>query len=132
MLGIAPEKRQIKLSMKQLVPTSIDEYIAEHKPGDVVSGRVVDEIGRSGIGGVGERTSSQSATWVKWRRPLQEATPRAGARSLLADIIAAGALEGKFSGSLGSAGAAAGGSDSQFQDHEARRRVEDAVEVQVA
>ncbi len=42
-LAIAPEKRQIKLSMKQLIPTSIDEYIAEHKPGDVVSGRVVDE-----------------------------------------------------------------------------------------
>jgi small subunit ribosomal protein S1 len=42
-LGIAPEKRQIKLSMKQLVPTSIDEYIAEHKVGDVVSGRVVEE-----------------------------------------------------------------------------------------
>jgi small subunit ribosomal protein S1 len=35
-------KRQIKLSMKQLIPTSIDEYIAEHKPGDKVSGRVVD------------------------------------------------------------------------------------------
>ena len=42
-LAIDPEKRQIKLSMKQLVPTSIDEYIAEHKPGDVVSGRVVDD-----------------------------------------------------------------------------------------
>lgn len=42
-LGIAPEKRQIKLSMKQLVPTSIDEYIAEHKAGDLVSGRVVEE-----------------------------------------------------------------------------------------
>ena len=44
-LGIAPEKRQIKLSMKQLIPTSIDEYMAEHKPGDIVSGRVVDETG---------------------------------------------------------------------------------------
>ncbi len=44
-LAIEPEKRQIKLSMKQLIPTSIDEYIAEHKPGDVVSGRVVDESG---------------------------------------------------------------------------------------
>ena len=42
-LGIAPEKRQIKLSIKQLVPTSIDEYIAEHKQGDIVSGRVVDD-----------------------------------------------------------------------------------------
>ena len=42
-LAIDAEKRQIKLSMKQLIPTSIDEYIAEHKPGDVVSGRVVEE-----------------------------------------------------------------------------------------
>jgi small subunit ribosomal protein S1 len=42
-LAIDAQKRQIKLSMKQLIPTSIDEYIAEHKPGDVVSGRVVDE-----------------------------------------------------------------------------------------
>jgi len=40
-LAIDPEKRQIKLSIKQLVPTGIDEYIAEHKPGDTVSGRVV-------------------------------------------------------------------------------------------
>jgi small subunit ribosomal protein S1 len=41
-LAIDPEKRQIKLSMKQLIPTSIDEYIAEHKAGDQVSGRVVE------------------------------------------------------------------------------------------
>ncbi len=27
--------------MKQLVPTSLDEYIAEHKEGDVVTGRVI-------------------------------------------------------------------------------------------
>ena len=42
-LAIDTEKRQMKLSMKQLVPTSIDEYIAEHKIGDHVSGRVVEE-----------------------------------------------------------------------------------------
>ena len=41
-LAIDPEKRQIKLSMKQLIPTDIDEYIAEHKPGDTVSGRVIE------------------------------------------------------------------------------------------
>ncbi|MGO9317861.1 MAG: S1 RNA-binding domain-containing protein [Terracidiphilus sp.] len=41
-LAIDPEKRQIKLSMKQLVPGDIDEYIAEHKVGDQVSGRVVE------------------------------------------------------------------------------------------
>jgi small subunit ribosomal protein S1 len=36
------EKRRIRLGMKQLQPTSIDEYIAEHKEGDVVTGRVAD------------------------------------------------------------------------------------------
>ena len=41
-LAIDTEKRQIKLSMKQLVPGDIDEYIAEHKVGDQVSGRVVE------------------------------------------------------------------------------------------
>jgi len=44
-LGLDAEKRQMKLSMKQLIPTSIDEYIAEHKPGDTVSGRVVEVSG---------------------------------------------------------------------------------------
>jgi small subunit ribosomal protein S1 len=42
-LGIDVEKRQIKLSIKQLVPTSFGEYLEEHKEGDVVSGRVVEE-----------------------------------------------------------------------------------------
>ena len=41
-LAVDTAKRQIKLSMKQLIPTSIDEYIDEHKVGDKVSGRVVD------------------------------------------------------------------------------------------
>jgi small subunit ribosomal protein S1 len=28
--------------MKQLIPTSVDEYIAEHKEGDVVTGRMTE------------------------------------------------------------------------------------------
>ncbi|HEV3513721.1 MAG TPA: S1 RNA-binding domain-containing protein [Candidatus Sulfotelmatobacter sp.] len=44
-IGIDPEKRQMKLSMKQLVPTGIDEYLAEHKEGDVVTGRLMDDAG---------------------------------------------------------------------------------------
>jgi small subunit ribosomal protein S1 len=42
-LAIDSEKRQIKLSIKQLIPSHIDEYIAEHKAGDRVSGRVVEQ-----------------------------------------------------------------------------------------
>jgi small subunit ribosomal protein S1 len=34
------ERRRIRLSMKQLEPTSADVFIAAHKPGDQVSGRV--------------------------------------------------------------------------------------------
>jgi len=46
-LAIDPEKRQIKLGMKQLVPTGLDEYIAEHKVGDTVTGRLVDDLSDS-------------------------------------------------------------------------------------
>jgi small subunit ribosomal protein S1 len=44
-LGVDSEKRQMKLSMKQLVPTGLDEYLAEHNEGDVVTGRLMDESG---------------------------------------------------------------------------------------
>jgi small subunit ribosomal protein S1 len=35
-------KRRLRLGMKQLIPTSMDEYIADHKEGDVVTGRMTD------------------------------------------------------------------------------------------
>jgi small subunit ribosomal protein S1 len=53
-LAIDLEKRQIKLSMKQLIPTSIDEYIAEVKVGDQVSGRVVELTASGAIVELGE------------------------------------------------------------------------------
>jgi small subunit ribosomal protein S1 len=67
-LAVDEEKRQIRLSIKQLIPTSIDEYIAEHKPGDTVSGRVVAiapagievELG-DGIRGVARAAAAESA-----------------------------------------------------------------------
>jgi small subunit ribosomal protein S1 len=44
-LELDVEKRQLRLSMKQLIPTGLDEYIAEHKIGDVVTGRLMEESG---------------------------------------------------------------------------------------
>jgi small subunit ribosomal protein S1 len=41
-LAIDTEKRQLRLGIKQLLPSGLDEYIAEHKEGDVVSGRLID------------------------------------------------------------------------------------------
>jgi small subunit ribosomal protein S1 len=44
-LEIDSEKRRLRLGMKQLVPTSLDEYIAEHKEGNIVTGRMTDVSG---------------------------------------------------------------------------------------
>ena len=41
-LEIDREKRQLKLSIKQMVPTGLDEFILEHAVGDTVSGRIID------------------------------------------------------------------------------------------
>ena len=53
-LAIDPEKRQMRLGMKQLVPTGLDEYVAEHKEGDVVTGRLVDDSGEQSRVELGE------------------------------------------------------------------------------
>jgi small subunit ribosomal protein S1 len=44
-LAIDTEKRQLRLSIKQLVPSDLDEYVVEHKEGDEVSGRIVSVSG---------------------------------------------------------------------------------------
>lgn len=44
-LEVDIEKRRLKLGIKQLVPTSIEEYIAERQEGNVVSGRVMEVSG---------------------------------------------------------------------------------------
>ena len=53
-LAVDPEKRQMRLGMKQLVPTGLDEYVAEHKEGDVVTGRLVDDSGEQSRVELGE------------------------------------------------------------------------------
>jgi small subunit ribosomal protein S1 len=52
-LEVDQEKRQMKLSMKQLIPTSLDEFLAEHQVGDSVTGRIVsvaDGVARVELG----------------------------------------------------------------------------------
>jgi len=53
-LELDTEKRRLKLGMKQLVPTSIDEYVGEHQEGDLVSGRVIEVSGGSAQVELGE------------------------------------------------------------------------------
>ena len=67
-LELDTEKRRLKLGIKQLAPTSIDEYLAEHREGDVVTGRVMQVSGDSAQVELGEgiqarcRISTPSAT----------------------------------------------------------------------
>jgi len=35
------EKRQLRLSIKQMVPTGLDDFLAEHRQGDTVTGRIL-------------------------------------------------------------------------------------------
>jgi small subunit ribosomal protein S1 len=46
-LSVDKEKRQLRLSLKQMIPSSLDEYIAERKEGEVVSGRVMSVSGET-------------------------------------------------------------------------------------
>jgi small subunit ribosomal protein S1 len=53
-IAVDTEKRQIKLSMKQLIPTGLGEYLEEHKAGDTVSGRIVEQTAGSVVVELGE------------------------------------------------------------------------------
>jgi len=66
-IAAEPEKRLLKLSMKQLIPTGLDDYLAEHKVGDVVTGLLKEVTGASGNVELGDgvqatcRMAAQSA-----------------------------------------------------------------------
>jgi small subunit ribosomal protein S1 len=44
-LEVDSERRRIRLGIKQMAPSSLDEFLAEHKEGDTVTGRIVDVSG---------------------------------------------------------------------------------------
>jgi small subunit ribosomal protein S1 len=77
-LGIDPEKRQIKLSMKQLVPTGLDEYLEEHKEGDTVSGRVVEQSGDLATIELGEGIRAVCRIVAAAPEPAETASSSAG------------------------------------------------------
>src|SRR3984885_14169270 len=53
-LAVDTDKRQLRLGIKQLVPSGLDEYIAEHKEGDVVTGRMMEISGEQARVELGE------------------------------------------------------------------------------
>ncbi|HEY1273175.1 MAG TPA: S1 RNA-binding domain-containing protein [Terriglobales bacterium] len=77
-------KRRMKLGMKQVVPTSIDEYLAEHKLGDVVSGRVIQVSGLSAQVELGE--GIKAACRIVAQDTSQDAATASPSRGATADL----------------------------------------------
>jgi len=98
-LAIDTEKRQIKLSMKQLIPTSIDEYIAENKLGDTVSGRVVQVSGTSALVELGE--GIRAACKVPASATPAQAEEKSAARADLSSLTSM--LQARWKGSASAA-----------------------------
>jgi len=87
LLDFDREKRQVKLSMKQLVPTGLDEYIAEHAEGDVVTGRLTEVSGEQGTVELGEGIRAR-ARLVAETAVKEEAKPGAVDLSSLGSMLA--------------------------------------------
>jgi small subunit ribosomal protein S1 len=102
-LSVDTERRLMRLSMKQLVPTSLDEYIAEHKAGDVVTGRVMDGEGDPLRVELGEGIQAMCAA----KAQAVDASTAASSSSSKADLSSLGAmLQAKWKGGAGSAAVA--------------------------
>ncbi|HWF10261.1 MAG TPA: 30S ribosomal protein S1 [Bryobacteraceae bacterium] len=69
------EKRRLRLGLKQLIPTSLDEYMAEHKEGDQVTGRVTDVSRNRATVELGEGVQGHCALAVEEKKQEQKAGP---------------------------------------------------------
>lgn len=78
------ERRRLKLGMKQLVPTGLDEYIAEHNEGDEVTGRVIEITGNNAKVELGEgiRASCKIVEATPLPEPVQAVAGKADLSSL--------------------------------------------------
>jgi small subunit ribosomal protein S1 len=69
------EKRRLRLGLKQLVPTSLDEYIAEHKEGSEVTGRVADVVRNRATVDLGEGVQGQCTLAAQEQKQEQRSGP---------------------------------------------------------
>ncbi len=90
-LAVDTEKRLIRLSMKQLVPSGLDEYIAEHKEGDVVTGRMVEVSGGHARVELGEGV--QATCRLQASPPAEKDAPAPAASApMKADLSSLGSM----------------------------------------
>ncbi len=102
-VAVDPEKRLMRLSMKQLVPTGLDEYIAEHKEGDVVTGRMIEITGGNARVELGEGIQARcrmSAARADAEQKATQSGTSAGAAK--ADLSSLGSmLQARWKGGAG-------------------------------
>jgi small subunit ribosomal protein S1 len=104
-LAVDLEKRQLRLSMKQLVPSGLDEYIAEHKAGDVVTGRMVEV--RDGRARVELGEGIQASCRMDTATPVvEEKIQASSAASTKPDLSSLGSmLQARWKGAVPAGGA---------------------------
>ena len=85
-LEIDRERRRLRLGMKQLEPTTVDHYISEHRPGETVSGRLIEVSGDSAKVELGEGVMAV----CQIKKGVETASQSGSARP--ADISSLGAM----------------------------------------
>jgi len=83
-LELDMERRRLKLGMKQLVPTGLDEYIAEHNVGDAVTGRVIEISGSSAKVELGE--GIRASCRIVEAKAVEEPVPAAAGKADLSSL----------------------------------------------
>jgi small subunit ribosomal protein S1 len=81
-VAVEPEKRLMKLSMKQLIPTGLDDYLAEHKEGDVVTGLLTEVAAGSGSVELGDGVRASCRIMTQAAKEEPKAESRADLSSL--------------------------------------------------
>jgi small subunit ribosomal protein S1 len=82
LLAIDADKRQLRLGIKQLVPSGLDEYIAEHKEGDIVTGRMIETSSGEARVELGERVQGTYRVAVPASAEKKEETRHESAADL--------------------------------------------------
>ncbi len=85
-LAVDTAKRLLRLGMKQLVPTSADEYIAEHKEGDVVTGRMSEVSGEHARVELGDGINAACRIAVNPAKELVEETAQSASKPDLSSL----------------------------------------------
>ncbi|MGH9667379.1 MAG: S1 RNA-binding domain-containing protein, partial [Bryobacteraceae bacterium] len=90
-LEVDKEKRRIRLGMKQLEPTTVDQFIAEHSIGETLTGRVVDaSAGRAKVElGEGVFATCRMASAEREKQAKAEASAQGANLTALTAMLAA-------------------------------------------